>query len=405
MAVTEPTTNVAVTEPTTNVAVTEPTTNVAVTEPTTNVAVTEPTTNVAVTEPTTNVTVTEPTTNVVVTEPKTNVVVTEPKTNVVVTEPKTNVTVVENRLTVDLSDVIINIPAEGNNGLAGSIYKNGKDYIFKLEGGKEEVISQDRFQDICQSTVIYVSNRREKKRIETSDGAMRVSFENGNAILSSFCPMNVINRPIISRLNLSIGIAIVDDVFSVIIPEGTLLPAEKTKHYRASPNSPTYISLDVFQGASPICAHNQLIAKAEVVGLRLQKRKLGEIYLRMKVDERNIVKLEYKQTKEEIFKPLGLSVKKELVIDEEDIEAIKRNAARTRENDEKLAKFRGVKEKVQELIDDYGNNPYHSPEVKKQLKKWVKDHAVRGREIPTEEHTNEWIKKKDDIKSLILQLK
>ena len=443
-AATEEPTNVTDTEEPTNVTVTEEPTNVTVTEEPTNVTVTEEPTNVTVTEEPTNVTVTEEPTNVTVTEEPTNVAVTttdkptnvavvagDKPTNVVVVPPSTNVKLTppppkkpsqRNCLFINSPDAVISIQSENGTDVTGEIAFNGENYVYKQKDGEERVISNEGLQAICQSTILCLSNHDIRQRIETRDGRMNISVENGQLVVSSAADLHVSNishtsfvapppgpsipTPIISRLNLSIGVATTDDVFSVIIKEGTQLPASNTKHYRAASNTPTVIGFEVFQGDSSLCVNNQLIAKANVAGLRKQKkRNLGEVILRMEVDKHGIVSLQYRQPDENTFRPLKTAVTKKLIIDDKEIEEIKKNADKTREKDCRLAKYRVLKESVGDLIADYGSLPSHSEEVKKEWKQWVKAHVCSKGAIPTTECVSEWEKKKEEIRCVIKQLK
>ena len=456
VAVVEKPTNVAVVEKPTNVTITEEPTNVAVADKPTDVTITEELTNVAVTEEPTNVTVTEEPTNVAVTEKPTNVAVTEEPTNVAVTttdmptnvavvagDKPTNVVVVppstnvkltppppkkpsqRNCLFINSPDAVISIQSENGTDVTGEIAFNGENYVYKQKDGDERVISNEGLQAICQSTILCLSSHDVRQRIETRDGRMNISVENGQLVVSSAADLRVSNishtsfvapppgspvspgyPAIISRLNLSIGVATTDDVFSVIIKEGTELPASNTKHYRAASTTPTVIGFEVFQGDSSLCVNNQLIAKANVAGLRKQKkRNLGEVILRMEVDKHGIVSLQYRQPDEKTFRPLKTAVTKKLIIDDKEIEEIKKNADRTREKDCRLAKYRVLKESVGNLIVDYGSHPSHSDEVKKEWKQWVKAHACSKGAIPTTECVSEWEKKKEEIRCVIKQLK
>ena len=446
---TEEPTNVTVTEEPTDVSVTEEPTNVTVTEEPTNVTVTEEPTNVTVTEEPTNVTVTatDMPTNVTVTEEPTNVTVTatdkptnvavvtgDKPTNVVVVPPSTNVKLTppppkkpsqRNCLFINSPDAVISIQSENGTDVTGEIAFNGENYVYKQKDGDERVISNEGLQAICQSTILCLSSHDVRQRIETRDGRMNISVENGQLVVSSAADLRVSNishtsfvapppgspvspgyPAIISRLNLSIGVATTDDVFSVIIKEGTELPAANTKHYRAASTTPTVIGFEVFQGDSSLCVNNQLIAKANVAGLRRQKkRNLGEVILRMEVDKHGIVSLQYRQPDEKTFRPLKTAVTKKLIIDDKEIEEIKKNADRTREKDCRLAKYRVLKESVGNLIVDYGSHPSHSDEVKKEWKQWVKAHACSKGAIPTTECVSEWEKKKEEIRCVIKQLK
>ena len=438
VTVTEEPTNVTVTEEPTNVTVTEEPTNVAVTEEPTNVTVTEEPTNVAVTEKPTNVTVTEEPTNVAVTttdmptnvavvagDKPTNVVVVPPSTNVKLTPPPPKKPSQRNCLFINSPDAVISIQSENGTDVTGEIAFNGENYVYKQKDGDERVISNEGLQAICQSTILCLSSHDVRQRIETRDGRMNISVENGQLVVSSAADLRVSNishtsfvapppgspvspgyPAIISRLNLSIGVATTDDVFSVIIKEGTELPASNTKHYRAASTTPTVIGFEVFQGDSSLCVNNQLIAKANVAGLRKQKkRNLGEVILRMEVDKHGIVSLQYRQPDEKTFRPLKTAVTKKLIIDDKEIEEIKKNADRTREKDCRLAKYRVLKESVGNLIVDYGSHPSHSDEVKKEWKQWVKAHACSKGAIPTTECVSEWEKKKEEIRCVIKQLK
>ena len=438
VTITEEPTNVAVTEEPTNVTVTEELTNVAVTEEPTNVTVTEEPTNVAVTEEPTNVTVTEEPTNVAVTtadmptnvavvagDKPTNVVVVPPSTNVKLTPPPPKKPSQRNCLFINSPDAVISIQSENGTDVTGEIAFNGENYVYKQKDGDERVISNEGLQAICQSTILCLSSHDVRQRIETRDGRMNISVENGQLVVSSAADLRVSNishtsfvapppgspvspgyPAIISRLNLSIGVATTDDVFSVIIKEGTELPASNTKHYRAASTTPTVIGFEVFQGDSSLCVNNQLIAKANVAGLRKQKkRNLGEVILRMEVDKHGIVSLQYRQPDEKTFRPLKTAVTKKLIIDDKEIEEIKKNADRTREKDCRLAKYRVLKESVGNLIVDYGSHPSHSDEVKKEWKQWVKAHACSKGAIPTTECVSEWEKKKEEIRCVIKQLK
>ena len=435
---TEEPTNVTVTEEPTDVSVTEEPTNVTVTEEPTNVTVTEEPTNVTVTEEPTNVTVTEEPTNVTVTatdkptnvavvagDKPTNVVVVPPSTNVKLTPPPPKKPSQRNCLFINSPDAVISIQSENGTDVTGEIAFNGENYVYKQKDGDERVISNEGLQAICQSTILCLSSHDVRQRIETRDGRMNISVENGQLVVSSAADLRVSNishtsfvapppgspvspgyPAIISRLNLSIGVATTDDVFSVIIKEGTELPAANTKHYRAASTTPTVIGFEVFQGDSSLCVNNQLIAKANVAGLRRQKkRNLGEVILRMEVDKHGIVSLQYRQPDEKTFRPLKTAVTKKLIIDDKEIEEIKKNADRTREKDCRLAKYRVLKESVGNLIVDYGSHPSHSDEVKKEWKQWVKAHACSKGAIPTTECVSEWEKKKEEIRCVIKQLK
>ena len=426
---TEEPTNVTVTEEPTDVSVTEEPTNVTVTEEPTNVTVTEEPTNVTVTEEPTNVTVTatdKPTNVAVVTGDKpTNVVVVPPSTNVKLTPPPPKKPSQRNCLFINSPDAVISIQSENGTDVTGEIAFNGENYVYKQKDGDERVISNEGLQAICQSTILCLSSHDVRQRIETRDGRMNISVENGQLVVSSAADLRVSNishtsfvapppgspvspgyPAIISRLNLSIGVATTDDVFSVIIKEGTELPAANTKHYRAASTTPTVIGFEVFQGDSSLCVNNQLIAKANVAGLRRQKkRNLGEVILRMEVDKHGIVSLQYRQPDEKTFRPLKTAVTKKLIIDDKEIEEIKKNADRTREKDCRLAKYRVLKESVGNLIVDYGSHPSHSDEVKKEWKQWVKAHACSKGAIPTTECVSEWEKKKEEIRCVIKQLK
>ena len=438
VTITEEPTNVAVADKPTDVTVTEELTNVAVTEEPTNVTVTEEPTNVAVTEKPTNVTVTEKPTNVAVTttdmptnvavvagDKPTNVVVVPPSTNVKLTPPPPKKPSQRNCLFINSPDAVISIQSENGTDVTGEIAFNGENYVYKQKDGDERVISNEGLQAICQSTILCLSSHDVRQRIETRDGRMNISVENGQLVVSSAADLRVSNishtsfvapppgspvspgyPAIISRLNLSIGVATTDDVFSVIIKEGTELPASNTKHYRAASTTPTVIGFEVFQGDSSLCVNNQLIAKANVAGLRKQKkRNLGEVILRMEVDKHGIVSLQYRQPDEKTFRPLKTAVTKKLIIDDKEIEEIKKNADRTREKDCRLAKYRVLKESVGNLIVDYGSHPSHSDEVKKEWKQWVKAHACSKGAIPTTECVSEWEKKKEEIRCVIKQLK
>ena len=438
VAVVEKSTNVAVADKPTDVTITEELTNVAVTEEPTNVTVTEEPTNVAVTEKPTNVTVTEKPTNVAVTttdmptnvavvagDKPTNVVVVPPSTNVKLTPPPPKKPSQRNCLFINSPDAVISIQSENGTDVTGEIAFNGENYVYKQKDGDERVISNEGLQAICQSTILCLSSHDVRQRIETRDGRMNISVENGQLVVSSAADLRVSNishtsfvapppgspvspgyPAIISRLNLSIGVATTDDVFSVIIKEGTELPASNTKHYRAASTTPTVIGFEVFQGDSSLCVNNQLIAKANVAGLRRQKkRNLGEVILRMEVDKHGIVSLQYRQPDEKTFRPLKTAVTKKLIIDDKEIEEIKKNADRTREKDCRLAKYRVLKESVGNLIVDYGSHPSHSDEVKKEWKQWVKAHACSKGAIPTTECVSEWEKKKEEIRCVIKQLK
>ena len=438
VAVVDKPTNVAVADKPTNVTVTEEPTNVTVTEEPTNVTVTENPTNVSVTEEPTNVTVTENPTNVAVTttdmptnvavvagDKPTNVVVVPPSTNVKLTPPPPKKPSQRNCLFINSPDAVISIQSENGTDVTGEIAFNGENYVYKQKDGDERVISNEGLQAICQSTILCLSSHDVRQRIETRDGRMNISVENGQLVVSSAADLRVSNishtsfvapppgspvspgyPAIISRLNLSIGVATTDDVFSVIIKEGTELPASNTKHYRAASTTPTVIGFEVFQGDSSLCVNNQLIAKANVAGLRRQKkRNLGEVILRMEVDKHGIVSLQYRQPDEKTFRPLKTAVTKKLIIDDKEIEEIKKNADRTREKDCRLAKYRVLKESVGNLIVDYGSHPSHSDEVKKEWKQWVKAHACSKGAIPTTECVSEWEKKKEEIRCVIKQLK
>ena len=422
-------TNVTVVEKPTNATDTEEPTNVTVTEKPTDVSVTEEPTNVTVTEEPTNVTVTatdKPTNVAVVTGDKpTNVVVVPPSTNVKLTPPPPKKPSQRNCLFINSPDAVISIQSENGTDVTGEIAFNGENYVYKQKDGDERVISNEGLQAICQSTILCLSSHDVRQRIETRDGRMNISVENGQLVVSSAVDLRVSNishtsfvapppgspvspgyPAIISRLNLSIGVATTDDVFSVIIKEGTELPASNTKHYRAASTTPTVIGFEVFQGDSSLCVNNQLIAKANVAGLRRQKkRNLGEVILRMEVDKHGIVSLQYRQPDEKTFRPLKTAVTKKLIIDDKEIEEIKKNADRTREKDCRLAKYRVLKESVGNLIVDYGSHPSHSDEVKKEWKQWVKAHACSKGAIPTTECVSEWEKKKEEIRCVIKQLK
>ncbi|KAM7459097.1 hypothetical protein BLSTO_00169 [Blastocystis sp. subtype 1] len=438
VTITEEPTNVAVADKPTDVTITEELTNVAVTEEPTNVTVTEEPTNVAVTEKPTNVAITEEPTNVAVTttdmptnvavvagDKPTNVVVVPPSTNVKLTPPPPKKPSQRNCLFINSPDAVISIQSENGTDVTGEIAFNGENYVYKQKDGDERVISNEGLQAICQSTILCLSSHDVRQRIETRDGRMNISVENGQLVVSSAADLRVSNishtsfvapppgspvspgyPAIISRLNLSIGVATTDDVFSVIIKEGTELPASNTKHYRAASTTPTVIGFEVFQGDSSLCVNNQLIAKANVAGLRRQKkRNLGEVILRMEVDKHGIVSLQYRQPDEKTFRPLKTAVTKKLIIDDKEIEEIKKNADRTREKDCRLAKYRVLKESVGNLIVDYGSHPSHSDEVKKEWKQWVKAHACSKGAIPTTECVSEWEKKKEEIRCVIKQLK
>ena len=429
VTVTEKPTDVTVTEEPTNVAVVDKPTNVAVVDKPTNVAVADKPTNVTVTEEPTNVTVTatdKPTNVAVVTGDKpTNVVVVPPSTNVKLTPPPPKKPSQRNCLFINSPDAVISIQSENGTDVTGEIAFNGENYVYRQKDGDERVISNEGLQAICQSTILCLSSHDVRQRIETRDGRMNISVENGQLVVSSAADLRVSNishtsfvapppgspvspgyPAIISRLNLSIGVATTDDVFSVIIKEGTELPAANTKHYRAASTTPTVIGFEVFQGDSSLCVNNQLIAKANVAGLRRQKkRNLGEVILRMEVDKHGIVSLQYRQPDEKTFRPLKTAVTKKLIIDDKEIEEIKKNADRTREKDCRLAKYRVLKESVGNLIVDYGSHPSHSDEVKKEWKQWVKAHACSKGAIPTTECVSEWEKKKEEIRCVIKQLK
>lgn len=66
---------------------------------------------------------------------------------------------------------------------------------------------------------------------------------------------------------LSLGIETLGDVFSIIIPKNSKVPATKTKQYTTSTNNQTEVTIKVFEGEDKVATENNLLGTFSLTGI------------------------------------------------------------------------------------------------------------------------------------------
>ncbi|MCZ7644949.1 MAG: heat shock 70 family protein [Planctomycetota bacterium] len=90
----------------------------------------------------------------------------------------------------------------------------------------------------------------------------------------------------------SLGIALVHDRFSVVLPAGQPLPARQARCYTTVEDNQRFIKFEVREGEEPAASRNALLGQFHLAGLRLAPAGVPNVEVAFRIDESGILDVE-----------------------------------------------------------------------------------------------------------------
>lgn len=94
---------------------------------------------------------------------------------------------------------------------------------------------------------------------------------------------------ILDRTPMTLGIELVGEVMSALVPRHTLIPTKKTDIYTTASDNQVVVSIKIFEGESTTTRENNLLGKFDVVGIRPAPRGQPKIQVAFEIDANSIL--------------------------------------------------------------------------------------------------------------------
>ncbi|MFC6277186.1 molecular chaperone DnaK [Psittacicella hinzii] len=140
---------------------------------------------------------------------------------------------------------------------------------------------------------------------------------------------------------LSLGIATMNDVMSVLIEKNTLIPNKKSQVYSTAEDNQPAVQIEVYQGERPRATDNKLLGKFVLEGIRPAPRGVPQIEVTFDIDANGIIKVSAKD--KDTGKEQNITIKSDSGLSQEEIERMKRDAEANKERDEEFKQLSASK--------------------------------------------------------------
>jgi L1 cell adhesion molecule like protein len=100
---------------------------------------------------------------------------------------------------------------------------------------------------------------------------------------------------------MSLGIEVIGERHSVIIPRNTSVPADRTQTYTTTSDYQTQIRVAIYEGEDPAATRNYLLGEFLLTGLPAKRRGVEKVLVTMKVDAEGILHVSAVCTSNKVF--------------------------------------------------------------------------------------------------------
>ncbi|RIY32573.1 molecular chaperone DnaK [Psittacicella melopsittaci] len=140
---------------------------------------------------------------------------------------------------------------------------------------------------------------------------------------------------------LSLGIATMNDVFSVLIEKNTLIPNKKSQVYSTAEDNQPAVQIEVYQGERSRASDNKLLGKFVLEGIRPAPRGVPQIEVTFDIDANGIIKVSAKD--KDTGKEQNITIKSDSGLTQDEIEKMKRDAELNKAKDEEFKELAEAK--------------------------------------------------------------
>ena len=175
-----------------------------------------------------------------------------------------------------------------------SKHKSKINYILFVGNATNMPVIQDRIKKIHKNSQVL---RGVPAGLAVANGAGCQS-----AILSG----DIKDRLILDVTPLSLGIALKDDMFEILIEEDTTIPTTKNKRYTTTEDNQTKVDIIVYQGENSLASNNKLIGKFVLDGIIPDKKGVPQIDVSFNIDANGVLTVKAKDKKTTHYKEVQI---------------------------------------------------------------------------------------------------
>lgn len=159
---------------------------------------------------------------------------------------------------------------------------------------------------------------------------------------------SVDNLVLLDVTPLSLGIATMNDVFSVLIEKNSLIPAKKSQVYSTAEDNQSTVTIEVYQGERTRASANKFLGRFNLEGIRPAPRGVPKIEVSFDIDANGIIKVSAKD--QDTGKAQDITIKSDSGLTQEDIERMKRDAELNKEKDNQFKELANEKNNAEYII-------------------------------------------------------
>ena len=197
---------------------------------------------------------------------------------------------------------------------------------------------------VFQETIAKITNKKPLIDINPDE-----IIANGAAYCAEYSTGFEPSRQVIDVTPLGLGVEIIGNIYSNIVPSNTLLPTRKHELYSTAEDYQEEINLSIYQGDRQMASDNIYLGEFDLSGIRRAEKEVPRIKVTFEIDFDGILKVTALDL--DTGSSQSINIKDSLDIDDDEIERLRREAKEMVEDDFIKLRYANNVIKLKEYLD------------------------------------------------------